>query len=356
MNRKKMIFRIGLGVVAAAIVLTSLQVLFKVPVFNVFRATADLINCCVVDGSLRLDVTADYKDQVQKATGDVTISSYPALTVQRGIPVEFTLYVEPAEIDAANEFVSFPDFGISDLCLMPGENIVRFTPEESGVFYYFSRSGSISNVIMVVESLGFPVPAASVNASPGAGTSHEMPEMQPHDIGGGEATGSLGGWIEQQLMPTGGAEGIHEIISFTGWIFDRDCIGIDPVKHTKACNLMGKCYDSGLGVFEYIPGKELDSYTAIDAFLVFDGASKELATAFLRSLPEDFRDNVTVTVKGYAVNNIPASADELLVPETDNSRVDHYLTGIHAVSIEVAYIDGISTNPLPEPNTALTQP
>ncbi|MDR2088807.1 MAG: hypothetical protein LBP73_05585, partial [Clostridiales Family XIII bacterium] len=147
-----------------------------------------------------------------------------------------------------------------------------------------------------------------------------------------------------------------EIQTWTGWIFDRDCVGISPVRHTKMCNLMGSCFDSGLGMFEYIPGKAFDSYTAVETFRIFDGASKELAAAFLYALPEDWKNNVTVTVSGYAVNNIPAADDELLVPETDLSRVTHHLNGIHITEIRAAFIDGVSTYVLPEPNVVLTQP
>ena len=171
-----------------------------------------------------------------------------------------------------------------------------------------------------------------------------------------EKEASLGGWLEGELQPNAGAEGVKEIRTWTGWIFDRDCVGINPVKHTKACNLMGSCFDSGLGIFEYIPGKAYDTYTAVETFLAFDGASKELAAAFLKALPREWKNNVTVTVTGYAVNNIPAAADEALIPETDLSRVDHYLNGIHITSIEAAYIDGLSTNPLPELNVVFTQP
>ena len=167
---------------------------------------------------------------------------------------------------------------------------------------------------------------------------------------------SIGGWLEKQLTPQSGLEGVHEIRTWTGWVFDRDCVGITPVRHTKACNLMGSCYDSGLGIFEYVPGKAYDTYTALETFLCFDGASKELAAAFLTALPADWKNNVTVTVKGYAVNNIPASADELLIPETNLSRVDHYLNGIHVTSIEAAFIDGVSTYNLPDPNVVFTQP
>ena len=118
---------------------------------------------------------------------------------------------------------------------------------------------------------------------------------------------------------------------------------------------MGGCLRSGLGIIPYIPGKEFDTYTAKDCYLNFDSSSKALTEEFLKNLPEDWSNNVTVRVKGYVVNNIPAGADELLIPETDETKVDHYLTGIHITEIEAANIDGLSTNVLPEPNLCMTQ-
>ena len=351
MNRNKIIFRSILGVIAVGLVLTALQFLFDVPIFGFFRDASESLECCIEGEQPRLSLTASYEDGIQKAEGDVTISAYPTLTVQRGIPVEFILHAESFNIDVTNEYLSFPDFGIIDLQIKPGANTVRFYPDSSGIFFFSSRSGTLKSSVTVVESLGFPLAA-----EPGDALSQQQDKDGSPLYESPAAASSLDGWLEQQLTPSSGAEGMHEIKTWTGWVFDRDCVGIDPVRHTKACNLMGKCFDSGLGIFEYILGKAPDSYTALDTFLVFDGASKELAAEFLRTLPEEWRDNVTVTVTGYAVNNIPASTDELLIPETDSARISHYLNGIHVTSIELAYIDGVSTYQLPSPNIVMTQP
>ena len=95
-----------------------------------------------------------------------------------------------------------------------------------------------------------------------------------------EQNQSLGGWLEKQLMPQSGLEGLHEIRAWTGWVFDRDCVGITPVRHTKACNLMGSCYDSGLGIFEYVPAKPLMPIPRLKPFYAL--------TAPARSLPPRF--------------------------------------------------------------------
>ena len=393
----KLIFRSSLGAVSLALVLATLQILFDVPV-------APFLVPSGARGVSAGELTAAYEDGVQRVTAKLNIVAYPSIIVQRDIPVEFTLSAAPDSIDECNEWILFPDYGI-ERRLALGDNVLRFTPEESGVFQIVCAQGRMKSSITVVESLGFPANDAALAASAlselaGASASLEpvavsalseragaSASLEPVDASVPEAPPqtalyrrraapptqpaaetapafekpqeqnlSIGGWLEKQLTPQSGLEGAREIRTWTGWVFDRDCIGITPVRHTKACNLMGSCYDSGLGIFEYVPGKAFDTYTALETFLCFDGASKELAAAFLGALPADWKNNVTVTVKGYAVNNIPASADEDLIPETNLSRVDHYLNGIHVTSIEAAFIDGVSTYNLPDPNVVFTQP
>jgi hypothetical protein len=369
----RLIFHAVIGVSILALAIATAQILFDVPV-------APFLVPSGARGASAAELTAQYDDGVQRVKAKLNIVAYPSIIVQRSIPVEFTLSAAPGGIDECNEWILLPDYGI-ERHLAVGDNVLRFTPEESGVFLIVCGLGRMKSSVTVVESLGFPANRAAEPSppEPAAAPVSELPRETV--LPAGQETAiyrrkvtlpdaqaapvfekpeennlSLGGWLEKQLTPQNGLDGAHEIRTWTGWVFDRDCIGITPVRHTKACNLMGSCYDSGLGIFEYIPGKAYDTYTALETFLCFDGASKELAAAFLTALPADWKNNVTVTVKGYAVNNIPASADELLIPETNLSRVDHYLSGIHLTSIEAAFIDGVSTYALPDPNVILTQP
>jgi hypothetical protein len=394
MNTGKIAFRSVLGAIVLGLVLSTLQILFEIPVAPFLAPKV------TTQGALH---TAQWSDGAQTATGKIGKDTYPSLIVQRGVPVEFTLTAAPGVLNDCNEKLRFAEFDIEQL-LVPGDNVLHFTPEESGVFAFSCWMDTIKGSVTVVESLGFPsgdspnapdtpdAPAASdvtpeaSNTSPAEESAAQteqsetpveapteaprkptMPGMRgqfipPPQIDSEpvfekpDDDASLGGWLEDRLVPDENTAGSKEIRTWTGWMFDRDCVGISPVKHTKMCNLMGSCYDSGLGMFEYVPGKAFDSYTAIDTFQTFDGASKELAAAFLYALPADWKNNVTITVSGYAVNNIPAADDELLIPETDLSRVTHYLNGIHITEIRAAFIDGISTYTLPEPNIAFTQP
>ena len=177
------------------------------------------------------------------------------------------------------------------------------------------------------------------------------------DEGSSNGSQSIKQWIEDRLTPGGNKnEEKQKTKSWVGWVFDRDCIGINPVKHTRVCNIMGSCYASGLGIIPYVEGKSFDTYTASKDFVVFDGKSSIIVRDFIKSLPADWKDNITIKVTGYPVNNIPTNADESHVPENDASKVDHTLSGIHIIRIEAAYIKGLSTNKLPTPNVIYPKP
>jgi hypothetical protein len=385
-RRGKAIFRASLCLAAVLLTLATLQILFDVPVAPFLVPSP---------GETGASLTATFDGSVQKAEGDFTLNALPSVTVQRGIPAELTLRLKESDVDACTDGVVLKAFGIDQACV-PGDNVIRFTPAESGAFALQCRMGNVKSTITVVENLGF-APTASAEEPNAPLVAEETPEEAPDptpDVAiapyrrgqpapelvpapalrpdpPSEASAAsetpvfekeaddpanVGDWLENQLIPGANDAGARKIRTWTGWIFDRDCVGIDPVRHTKLCNLMGSCYDSGLGMFEYVPGKAFDAYTAVETFLCFDGASKELCAAFLYALPDDWKNNVTVKVSGYAVDNIPAAADELLIPESDLSRVTHYLSGIHVTKLEAAYIDGLSTNPLPEPNIVFSQP
>jgi hypothetical protein len=411
-GRGRAVFRAALGAVAVAVVLAALQILFDVPVAPFLvpdRGAADTSVTAAFDGSvqkaagsftlnslpsvtvqrgipaeitLRLKesdvdvctdgvVIKDFGVDQDCSPGDNAICFTPeesgAFTLQcrmgnikSTITVVESLGFNPAAPEPATEEPPTPP--VQDEAPFESPTTVEMSPEDTP-----DSSPVPWPVPWVRPRVGSPfIPRPSLQPdapteTPAPPETHvaaeppipsETPVFEKED---GDP-GTVGEWLENQLIPGSGEEGAREIRTWTGWIFDRDCVGIDPVRHTKMCNLMGSCYDSGLGMFEYVPGKAFDTYTAVETFLCFDGASKELCAAFLYALPDDWKNNVTVKVSGYAINNIPASDDELLIPETDLSRVTHYLNGIHVTKLEAAYIDGLSTNPLPEPNIVFSQP
>ena len=372
-------------------ILTGAQILFDIP---------------IIGAAAPLAAQSVYANGIQTVTAPVTKDGYTSIVIQRDIPCEINFKTE-CPIDSCIGEIVIPKYDI-DLKLKDGDNIIKIMPDETGEFEYTCSMKMTKAKISVVEGLGFdshsdisktenetlpetetpietttsPNTAAhekadgsftevketasettsETTAAPpsSSGVNTEQPKEQTDPETAGviqkqDTDDSVGDWLSDQMTPGIESEAAREIQTWTGWVFDRDCIGIDPTKHTKMCNLMGSCEESGLGIIPYIPGKEFDSYTALDNYLNFDGASKELTVEFLKALPDEWKNNVTISVTGYAVNNIPASAAEDTVPETDISKVDHYLSGIHVTKIEAAYIDGLSTNPLPEPNIVMTQ-
>jgi sulfite exporter TauE/SafE len=312
--------------------------------------------------------TAVVTNGAQIARGLVEQDGYPAFIVQKGIPVELTLVVTEENLNDCNNALTIPKFKI-DKDLVAGENVITFTPLETGVIPYTCWMGMIKSTITVVEDIAqagqiaAPAPehahAHAHNPVPAeeAPATSELPEpAEPQKlpvVETPEAAISTLPEVAATVTQTEPSEPptppvAPQLQTWTGWLFDRDCIGVNPIRHPLVCNLMDSCYDSGLGIIEYAAGKSLDSYTEQGLFLNFDAASKLLATEFLQTLPKNWKNNITVKVTGYTVTGIPTDKKELHVPEADSARIDHYLDGIHITEIEAAFIDGISTNSRPE--------
>ena len=197
--------------------------------------------------------------------------------------------------------------------------------------------------------------ATTAPLTPKTPSTASVPEKSDDSVGTvDESKEPVTKWLENKLTPGGkDNRSANKIETWTGWLIDGDCLGVNPLKHTRDCNLMDTCYASGLGVVLYVPGKAFNSYSSKEDYLVFDFNSRLVAKSFIDKLPADWVNNTTIKVSGYIVENIPANADETNVPEPDSTKVDHYKKGIHITSIETCYIEGVSTNTLPSPNLVL---
>jgi len=74
---------------------------------------------------------------------------YPAITVQQGIPVRWTITAPPGSITGCNYAAIFYEYGIEHV-FQPGENIIEFTPEKAGRFRYSCWMGMIRSTITVI--------------------------------------------------------------------------------------------------------------------------------------------------------------------------------------------------------------
>lgn len=99
------------------------------------------------------DITvATIKDGYQEVTVDVKPRAYGIIRVQKGIPVKFNLRAEEQNINGCNNGVILPAFRV-DKVLEPGDNIIEFTPTETGTFEYSCWMNMITSKIEVVEDL-----------------------------------------------------------------------------------------------------------------------------------------------------------------------------------------------------------
>jgi hypothetical protein len=104
-----------------------------------------------------------YRNSAVVQGGEQVISTtfgsrrYVPITVQAGIPVKWTISVEPGGLNGCNGAMVIPKFGIRKR-LQVGDTLVEFTPTETGNINYSCWMGMIRSTITVVEDLS-TVPA-----------------------------------------------------------------------------------------------------------------------------------------------------------------------------------------------------
>jgi sulfite exporter TauE/SafE/copper chaperone CopZ len=113
---------------------------------------------------------AQIDGNVQVVTTELESGRYTPFIVQEGIPVKWTIKADEKDINGCNETIIIPKYGISKK-LVPGENLIEFTPEEEGDIPYTCWMGMISSNIKVVPDITnvSGTDAAQSNASSGGG-------------------------------------------------------------------------------------------------------------------------------------------------------------------------------------------
>ena len=97
--------------------------------------------------------TAKLANGVQNIETKLAASGYPAITVTKGIPVHWNMKADAADITGCNGTLVIPEYNIEKK-LQPGDNIIEFTPKETGSIPYSCWMGMIRSKINVVENSG----------------------------------------------------------------------------------------------------------------------------------------------------------------------------------------------------------
>lgn len=95
---------------------------------------------------------AKIQDNVQLVTTEFDSRSYAPIVVQKGIPVKWTVVIDENDLNGCNNPVTIPKYNIIKE-LVPGENIIEFTPDEAGNIKYTCWMGMISSNIKVVDDI-----------------------------------------------------------------------------------------------------------------------------------------------------------------------------------------------------------
>ncbi len=95
-------------------------------------------------------ITAEVTGDEQVVYTELEPRGYPDIVVKKGVPVKWVLNVSPENLNGCNNEIIIGEYGIQQK-LVAGENIIEFTPTETGNFRYSCWMGMIRATITVVD-------------------------------------------------------------------------------------------------------------------------------------------------------------------------------------------------------------
>jgi sulfite exporter TauE/SafE/copper chaperone CopZ len=101
----------------------------------------------------------------QIVTSTLSGGRYPAITVQAGIPVRWTINAPAGSVNGCNNRMIIREYGIEHR-FTPGENVIEFTPTRTGKFPYSCWMGMIRSSITVVEEGQIPADSGDPGPAP----------------------------------------------------------------------------------------------------------------------------------------------------------------------------------------------
>lgn len=91
-------------------------------------------------------------EDVQVVATTMESGNYAPIIVQKGIPVQWTIKADAGDLNGCNNPIIIPELN-RQIELVPGDNVITFTPEEEGDIVYTCWMGMISSKIKVVSDL-----------------------------------------------------------------------------------------------------------------------------------------------------------------------------------------------------------
>ena len=120
------------------------------------------------------DSNIKVEDGVQIVNSTLSSGRYPAITVQAELPVKWIIDAPQGSINGCNNRMFIPEYNI-EYQLQTGENIIEFTPTETGTFPFSCWMGMIRSTIKVVES-GSEIPTGDASYGQDDSAESEVPK------------------------------------------------------------------------------------------------------------------------------------------------------------------------------------
>lgn len=105
-----------------------------------------------VAASSQNDLAPQVSEGVQTITTKISPNSYEPITVRVGVPVKWIISADEKDINGCNNELLVPKYNIQKK-LVPGENVIEFTPSETGIVPYSCWMGMVGSTITVVDDI-----------------------------------------------------------------------------------------------------------------------------------------------------------------------------------------------------------
>jgi sulfite exporter TauE/SafE len=291
------------------------------------------------------DGISKIQGNIQTVTTNIKSGSYSPITVQKGIPLRWTIIAEKENLNQCNNAITIPKLNIIRK-LSVGENVIEFTPQEEGQIIYTCWMGMIKSSITVVSDLSTisleknslisiqdgenqsncnMENAVKENADSSKCTDigneadckmennksdkeysnvENKVENQKGDKIAEETVTKADGAKERKIevqndTSTSVNKNIQvkvEVQTWEGYLIDKHCFGLmKPEKETRACLLMDECESSGYG----IALKQIDGSYKL---FLFDENGHRLAYELLKKAEKN--TGFKISVKGILNQNM----------------------------------------------------
>lgn len=107
---------------------------------------------------------AELADGVQTVTTTLDSGRYEPIVVQKGVPVRWNIQADNSSINGCNNRIVIPEYNLEKQ-LEPGDNIIEFTPDKTGVVLYSCWMGMIRSQIAIVDDLTDPAAVPQADGS-----------------------------------------------------------------------------------------------------------------------------------------------------------------------------------------------